>query len=137
MLQKPSKNSNTKDSVNAQQQRFEVWCEGNVRELIKESKLLQKRLSKGKSNTTESTLLRNFTNAVTSGNVGLAGKLIDGTTSSSLEPTPEVINQLKKKHPPAEPANPEILIKGTPESLPESLYARANRRIHTKSGPEV
>ena len=96
MLQKPSKNSKTKDNVNALQQRFELWCKSNVRELIKESKLLQKRMSKGKSNTSESTLLRNFTNAVTSGNVGLAGKLIDGTRSSSLKPTPEVINQLKK-----------------------------------------
>ena len=96
MLQKPSKNSKTKDNVNALQRRFELWCEGKVRELIKESKLLQKRMSKGKSNTSESTILRNYTNAVTSGNVGLAGKLIDGTTWSSLEPTPEVINQLKK-----------------------------------------
>ena len=96
MLQKSSKNSKTKDNVNALQRRFELWCEGNVRELIKESELLQKRMSKGKSNTSESTLLRNFTNAVTSGNVGLAGKLIDGTTSSSMEPTPEVIDQLKK-----------------------------------------
>ena len=89
----------------------------------KGSKLLQKRLWKGKSNKSESTLLRNFTNAFTSGNIGLAGKLIAGTISSSLEPTTEVINQLKKKHPPVEPANSEILIKGTPESVPESIYA--------------
>ena len=95
MLQKLSKNSKTKDNVNALQRSFELWCEGNLRELIKESKLLQKPMSKGKSNTSEQTLLRNFTNAVTSGNVGLAG-LIDGTTSSSLELTPEVINLLKK-----------------------------------------
>ena len=57
ILQKPSKNSKTKDNVNALQPRFELWCEGNVTELIKESKLLQKRLSNGKSNTSESTLL--------------------------------------------------------------------------------
>ena len=133
MLQKPSKNRKTKDNVNALQRRFELWCEENVRELIKESKLLQKRLSKGKSNTSESTLLRNFTNAVTSGNVGLAGKLIDGTTSSSLESTPEVINQLKK-HPPAEPVNPEILKRLTRVRPGESI-CRANRRIQKKSGP--
>ena len=136
MLQKLSENSKTKDNVDALQRRFELWCEGNVRELIKESKLLQKGLSTGKSNTSESTLLRNFTNAVKSGNVGLAGKLIDGTTSSSLEATPDVINQLKKKHSPAEPANPEILIKGTQESVPESI-CRANWRIHKKKGPEM
>ena len=81
MLQKPSENSKTKDNVNALQRRFERWREGNVKELKKESKLMQKRMSKGKSNTSESTLLRNFTNALTSGNVGLAGKLVDGTTS--------------------------------------------------------
>ena len=123
MLQKPSKNSQTKDNVNALQRRFELWCEGNVRELIKECKLLQKRLSKGNSNTSETTILRNFIIAVRSGNVGVAGKLIDGTTSSSLELTPDVINQLKTKHPPAEPTNPESLIKSTPESVPESLLA--------------
>ena len=48
MLQKPSKNSKTKDNVNALQQRFELWCGGNVRELMKESKLLQNRMSEGK-----------------------------------------------------------------------------------------
>ena len=96
ILQKLSKNSKTKDNVNALQRRFELWCKENVKELIKESKLLQKRMSKGKSNKSESTLLGTFTNAFTSGNVGLAGKLFVGTTSSSLEPTPEVINQLKK-----------------------------------------
>ena len=123
MLQNPSISSKTKDNVNALKRRFKLWCERKVNELIKESQLLQKRLSKGKPNTSEKTLLRNFTNTVTSGNVGLAGKLIDGTTSSSLEPTPEVINHLKKKHSPAEPANPEILIKGTPETVLERLYA--------------
>ena len=121
-LQKPSGNSKTKDNVNALQGRFEPWCERNVRELIKDSKLPQKRLSKGQSNTSENTLFRNFTIAVTSGNVGLAGKLIDETTNSSLESTSKVINQLKK-HPSAEPANTEILIKGTPGSVTESLYA--------------
>ena len=34
MLQKQSKNSKTKDNVNALQLRFRLWCEGNVRELI-------------------------------------------------------------------------------------------------------
>ena len=96
MLQKLSENSKTKDIVNALQRKFKLWREYNVKELLKESKLLQKRMLKGKSNTTDSTLLPNFTNAVTSGNVGLAGKLIDGATSSSLEPTPKVINQLRK-----------------------------------------
>ena len=133
MLQKPSKNSKTKDNVNALQRRFELWCKGNV----KESKLLQKRLWKGKSNTSESTSLRNFTNAVTSGKVGLAGKLIDGTTSSSLEPTPEVINQLKKKHPPAEPANSRNAHKRHTRVRPGESICRANRRIHKKSGLEV
>ena len=132
MLQKPFKNSKINNNVNELQRRFELWCEGNVRELIKGSKLLQKRVSKGKFNTSESTILRNFTNAVTSGNVGLAGKLIDGQTSSSLEPTPEVIKQLKNKHPPADPANPEILIKGTPESNLESLYAKLTGENITK-----
>ena len=95
-------------------------------------------MSKGKFNTSESTILRSFTNAVTSSNVGLAGILTDGTTSSSLEPTLEVINQLKKKHPPAEPANPEILIKGTHTKVrPGEFRCRANRRIQTKSGSEV
>ena len=51
MLEKPSKNSKTKDNVNALQRRFELWCEKYVRELIMESKLPQKRMSKGKSNT--------------------------------------------------------------------------------------
>ena len=82
--------------MNALQRRFELWTGGNVKELRKESKLLQKRMSRRKSNTSESTLLRNFTNPVTSGDVGLAGKLIDGTTSSPLEPTPEDIKQLKE-----------------------------------------
>ena len=99
MFQKPSTSSKTKDNVNALQRRFELWCEGNNKELIKESKLMQKRMPKGNSNTSESTILQNFTKAVTSSNVVLAGKLIDATTSSSVEPTPEVINQLKKKTP--------------------------------------
>ena len=37
MLQKPYKNSKTKDKVNALQRRFELWCKGNVRKLTKES----------------------------------------------------------------------------------------------------
>ena len=42
MLQKPSRNNKTKDNVNALQRRFKPWCEGNVRELIKDAKLPQK-----------------------------------------------------------------------------------------------
>ena len=124
MLQKPSKNSKTKDNVNALQRKFELWCKGNVRELIKESKLLQKRMSKGKSNTSESTLLRNFTNAVTSSNVGLAGKLFDGTTSSSLKPTPEVINQLK--------INIRLLSQPT-RKFSEKAHRSPSRRVYMQS----
>ena len=93
-------------------------------------------MSKGISNISENTLLRNFINAVTSGNVGLAGKLIEGTMSSYLEATPEFINQLKKT-PSCWASQLGNSHKRHTRVRPGESPCRANRWVHKKSGPEV
>ena len=44
LLQKPSKNSKSKDLLKSLEQRFEIWKEGNINELCEEGRAIQDRL---------------------------------------------------------------------------------------------
>ena len=108
VLQKPSADSKSRDHVIAIERRLEQFRTGDFQALLREGRVIQSRLPKpeGKSRNT----MKTFTRLMLQGKVGKALQTIRDSDVAPVPVTPEVVDQLKLKHPPA--ADTTSLIQG-------------------------
>ena len=69
LLQKPSKNSKSKDHLKSLERRFEIWKEGKLNELYEEGKAIQDRLKLDGSPNDVAKILKKFKFQMQKGNV--------------------------------------------------------------------
>ena len=112
MLQKPSAKSKARDHVKILSRRLELWQAGELLELIREGKIIQSKLVTAKRRSPED-IAQIFSKLMLQGKVSAALKFLDESSQNGiLSSSPEVIDLLKEKHPPAEPIQHGTLIQG-------------------------
>ena len=123
LLQKPSRNSNSKDHFAALERRLHLLKEGELTELLIEGETIQKSLSDSKRTTTIVELSKQFKNYMKTGNVNAALKLLtnnmkDGTLPLSIQ----TLSSLKEKHPESKDASIDILL----TDISQRVHPRGN-----------
>ena len=109
LLQKPSKNSKAKEHTLALKRRLELWEQGNLHELFKEAKAIQKQLTSGNKKADILSISKRFANLMKSGNVNGALKLLTDNMSGGILPlNDETLNLLIQKHPEAKDITEDV-----------------------------
>ena len=127
LLQKPSRNSKSRDHSACLERRLRAWTEGDINNLILEGRTLQNRLPKISSSTNdEKKFVRAFSNLMFKGKTSAALQLLSQRGKGGIlhandpiirsDPGSEtVLDVLRSKHPHAQPASPKVLPLGHTE----------------------
>ena len=86
LLQKPSKTSKAKDHLRALERRIRLWEEGNIIELVNESKAIQERLPSNNTPMNIEKLSLKFKQLMQRGNVNRALRLLTNNMSNGVLP---------------------------------------------------
>ena len=122
MLQKPSARSKVKEHNNCTKARLEHWSNGNLDEIVSECLLIQDKFTskrrKGVVN-----LSKTYSDLIMRGKLTQATQLLEGEESGGPLPVDDdLIAQLERKHPVAEPSHADALLKGPVKPTPASIY---------------
>ena len=142
LLQKPSKNSKSKDHSERLEKRLKLWKTGNFEDLLREGQEIQKRLlaSKQKHNKDKAKV---FSNLMLQGKVTAALKMLSQEEIGVHEVNEQVIRDLKEKHPDAQEIPSETLYQGPInkvlptyfDEIDEEMVLRAITRTKGAGGP--
>ena len=145
ILQKPSKNSKSKEHTSCVKRRLELWKKGDIISLLKEVKKIQSKFKKkGGKERSPGEVAKLFARLVMHGKIGAALKLLDKEGCIGVHTLSEdVIRDLKSKHPEPAVASFNSLIKGPLEELPvsfvngidEKMIMKAALRTKGSAGP--
>ena len=123
LLQKPSKNSKSKDHLKSIERRFEIWKERNLNELYKEGKAIQDRLKSDGSQNDIAKISKEFKFQMQKGNVNGALKILTNNMSGGILPlTDETLQPLKLKHPDAKETSQQALLQGPIQKMHPIVY---------------
>ena len=143
VLQKPSKNSKTRDHKAHLQRRMVLWKDGAIDGLVKEGRAIQKRFQSSVRKDPQN-LAKSFSNLVLQGKVSAACKLLNRNNGGPLDVTDEVLQSLESKHPDAKQATPAALVSDLNsrfvepiiyENIDSSLVHKAALHIRGSGGP--
>ena len=109
LLQKPSRNSKSKDHLRVLEQRLAKWKAGKLDELLNEGKAIQRSFSKKKKTRSERKYKR-FISLMENGKVSSALRTIGSQETTLLDVSPEVLDELKSKHPEPKRATVEAVL---------------------------
>ena len=125
-LQKPSQGSKAKDHQECLSRRLALWKEGEIDTLVREGRMIQKRLTKPRRNEPPNKA-KIFAQLVLEGQINSALRYLSEQDSGGiLPPTDDVMNQLQDKHPSAQEAQVGSLVFGPIEDIPHVLYHQIN-----------
>ena len=113
LLQKPAFKSTAKEHLKCLSRRLKQWESGDLDGLLCESRTIQGKLKARSKPRSEEHLSKTFAKLMFEGNVKAAMKLLDEQDSAGvLTLSQSTINELKRKHPEANEADPSVLIDG-------------------------
>ena len=124
-------------------ERLQSWKEGKFKKLLRDTKIIQKKITTSTRRPQED-ISRIFSKLVFEGKLSNALKFLDDNTENLvLKPTEEVINKLKKLHPPPADILPDSLIQGPMDepspavfnSITEDQIMRAAKQVTGSGGP--
>ena len=122
VLQKPSQGSKAADHKRYLEKRLDLWKKGKLDDLLQEGRAVQKRFSHKKKSLPAKKEER-FIKLMEKGKVSAALRCIGSLETGVLDVTPEVMNELKKKHPPAKNADASCLITDPlPRKVEDVIY---------------
>ena len=100
LLQKPSKESKSKDHLEALERRMELWQSGDLLELLQESLTIQRNLKSVKGSKAVAQISKKFVEEMQKGNVNGALKLLTDNMDHGILPlNDDTISKLKMEHP--------------------------------------
>ena len=140
LLQKPSKESKSKDHLKALERRMELWKSGDLIDLFEESLTIQKNLKSVQQVKTIAQISKKCSIEMQKGNVNGALKLLTNNMHGILPLNDDTISKLRMKHPKAVNPDPVVLLPDdTPNVHPirfECITAEEVRKaaIRTKGG---
>ena len=122
LLQKPSRKSKNTEHQILLEERLSKWEAGDLSGLLKECKLLQRKLVARQRN--ESTTSQLFVRFMLQGKVNPAIRLLENCSGSQgvLPLTKSTIDTLKDKHPRAAPAHIGSLLYGPIDEVPDTYF---------------
>ena len=131
LLRKPSRNSKSKDDLEALERRLHLWKEGELTELLTEGETIQKSLSDSKRTTT---IAKQFKNYMKKGNVNAALKLLTNNMKDGIHPLNiQPLNSLKEKHPESKDASIEILLTDVSQRVHPIKFAGIDEEMARKA----
>ena len=145
-LQKPSRNSKSKDHLEALVRRLHLWKVGKLTELLIEGETIQKSLSDSKRTTAFAELSKQFKNYMKKGNVNVALKLLTNNMKDGILPLNiQTLNSLKEKHPESKDASIDILLTDISQrvhpikfaGIDEEMIRKAAIKTKGGSGPSA
>ncbi len=141
LLQKPSRNSKSKDHVQCLVKRLAYWRAGELQKLVKECTVIQGRLNSPKFDPKHHEQV--FVRLMLQGKISSALKWIGSQQSHPLQTTDDVIETLRSKHPPPAPTVDGSNLKGPVmeiedvifDSIDADLIHRTAKKISGSAGP--
>ena len=123
LLQKPSKNSISKDHLKSLERRFEIWKKGNLNKLYEEGKSIQDRLKSDESPNDIVKISKKFKFQMQKGNVNGSLKISNNNMSSGIPPlTDETFQLLKLKYPDVKDTSQQALLQGPMKKMHPIAY---------------
>ena len=123
LLQKPSKESKSKDHLKALERRMELWQSGDLLELLPDSLAIQKNLESVKGSKTMVQISKTFVEEMQKGNFNGALKLLTDNMDHGILPlNDESISKIKMKHPQASAPDPIILLPDEAQNIHSIKY---------------
>ena len=130
LLQKPSKDSKTKDHTKALERRLQLSTDVHLAELLKEGKTIQNSHKLVNAPKTIAQLSKKFVEQMQKDNVDSAFKLITNNMQNEILPLTEAtLKLLKQKHPKPAPSTEEVLLLDRPESIHQIKYKNINADV--------
>ena len=134
LLQKPSRNSKSKDHVRALERRMNLWQRGEIDALVNEAKTLQARLPKPTEKKTIQTISKQFKEKMEKGDVHGAIKLLTNNMSGGVLPLDEpTIQLLKEKHPIGRDTNESYLLQGPVQEVNPIIFDAIDEQMVMKA----
>ena len=128
-LQKPGQRSKAKEHQECLEKRLTLWRNGEIESLLREGRMIQRRLSKSNKNDPPNKA-RIFAKLVMEGQINSALRYLSEDDSGGvLLLTDVVVRQLKEKHPDAQRAKLGSLLFGPVEDIPDSVYQGINGEL--------
>lgn len=136
-LQKPGQRSKAKEHQECLEKRLTLWRNGEIESLLREGRMIQRRLSKfnkndpSKSNKNDPTnKARIFAKLVMEGQINSALRYLSEDGSGGVLPlTDDAMRQLKEKHPVAQRAKLGSLLFGPVEDIPDAMFQGINGEL--------
>ena len=144
LLQKPSKNSKSKDHQLALERRLELWHKGEFEELYIEGKTIQASLKTTQNPSSIAEISKKFKQEMAKGNINSALKLLTNNMENRILPlNKDTLSKLIQKHPKGKTASQDILLNGALrnihpiklQSVDEEMIRKAAIRTKVGSGP--
>ncbi len=154
LLQKPRQKSKQQEHIACLEQRFKLWEDGDISELLSEGRTIQSRLPKHRTHQEKDQLSRSFANLMFQGKTHAALQLLSdkgkgrvlrlSDTISPKDSTPCTVKDvLRSKHPPGQPASLDAIIGDLPpdvhpvifDSVDASLIRSTSLRTRGAAGP--
>ena len=134
LLQKPSRNSKTKNHVNALERRLKLWQDKNLIELFEEAQTIQEQLTKSKRKISILEISKRFVREMEKGNVTGAIKLLsENMHNGTLPLTKNTLEKLQIKHPDKKSASPEMLLVDPPKKVHPVRFDEINEECVKKA----
>ena len=146
LLQKPSRNSKSKDHLEAFERRLQLWKEGELTERLIEGETIQKSLIDSKRTTAIAELSKQFKNYMKKGNVNTALKLLTNNMKDEiLSLNIQTLISLKEKHSESKDASIDILLTDISQrvhpikfaGIDEEMVRKAAIKTKGGSGPSA
>ena len=97
LLQKPSKDSKSKEHTKVLERRLQLWTDGRLAELLKVGETIQNSLKQVNTSKTIAQLSKKFVEQMQRGNVDSAMKLITNNMQNRIRPLTGTILKLLKQ----------------------------------------
>ena len=143
LLQKPKFKSTSKEHSQCLTRRLKQWEAGDFDGLLCETRTIQGKLPTNSKPLNDERLAKTFSKLMFEGKVNAAMKLLDQHDTGVVTLSQRPINELKRKHPNANDADPSILMDGPLpfvdpvmfQNITESTIMKSVLRTRGSSGP--
>ena len=123
LLQKPSRNSKAKEHTLRLEQRLNLWKQGDLYLIMKECQEIQRRMKISQRKYDGDKTAKIFARLILQGKINAALRYLNENGNVGvLNLSPEVLLELKEKHPPPSKIQPYSLLFGPIDLVPNSVF---------------
>ena len=135
-LQKPGPKWKSKDHQDCLAKRLVLWKKGEVDTILREGRMIQRRLGNSRRATDPPNRAKIFANLVMTGQVNSALRYLSNDQGGGILPlSDDVMEQLKEKHPEPQGVQLGSLLFGPIKDVPDTLYYEINEDMVRDAAP--